>query len=69
MSAPRTNIEKQKKWHRGPLGGIAFALGFVVLLTVVYMLFFLDPAPDEELDGAETVAPAEMQDGDPLPTE
>lgn len=36
MSAPQTNIEKQKRKHKGPLIGMAvgvlFALGMLVLL-------------------------------------
>ncbi len=32
MSAPQTNLEKQKRWHRGPLVGIALGLIFVGLM-------------------------------------
>lgn len=32
MSAPQTNIEKQKRWHRGPLVGMAAGLIFVGLM-------------------------------------
>lgn len=32
MSAPQTNIEKQKRWHRGPLLGMAAVLIFVGLM-------------------------------------
>lgn len=35
MSAPQTNIEKQKRWHKGPLIGMA-----LVTLFGVAMLFF-----------------------------
>jgi hypothetical protein len=32
MSAPQTNIEKQKHWHRGPLVGMAAGILFVGLM-------------------------------------
>lgn len=32
MSAPDTNIEKQKSRHRGPLIGMAIGVGFALLL-------------------------------------
>ena len=35
MSAPDTNIKKQKRWHRAPLIGMA-----VVVLFGVAMIFF-----------------------------
>ncbi len=38
MSAPETNIEKQKKRHRGPLIGLAIAAVFVVLILGYYIV-------------------------------
>ena len=38
MSAPQTNIEKQKRRHRGPLIGMALAVVFGVGLIVYWML-------------------------------
>ena len=35
MSAPQTNIETQKRWHRGPIVGM-----IVVVLIVLGMLFW-----------------------------
>ena len=35
MSAPQTNIEKQKRWHRAPLIGMV-----VVVVFGVAMIFF-----------------------------
>lgn len=35
MSAPQTDIEKQKRWHRGPLIGMA-----LVTIFAVSLLFF-----------------------------
>ena len=37
MSAPHTNIEKQKHKHRGPIRGIKA----VVDMTLIALLFFL----------------------------
>lgn len=34
MSAPDTNIEKQKRRHRGPLVGMAIGVGFALLLLL-----------------------------------
>lgn len=38
MSAPQTNIEKQKRWHRGPLIGMALAVIFGVGLIFFWMI-------------------------------
>lgn len=65
MSAPETNLEKQKKWHRGPLAGIALALVFVVVLTVAFVLGSAEQAPEVRLDGAEPEAAGEMQQDSP----
>lgn len=37
MTAPDTNIEKQERRHWGPLAGIAAGIGFVALLTFVWL--------------------------------
>lgn len=37
MSAPETNIERQKRRHWGPLVGIAVVLGFAAVITVWYL--------------------------------
>jgi hypothetical protein len=56
LSAPQTNIEKQKKRHRGPL----ISMAFVVMVAVpLFLLWF---APEEE----EGVDPEMVE---PLPTE
>ncbi|KAF0674979.1 hypothetical protein [Profundibacterium mesophilum] len=39
MSAPNTNIEKQEKEHKGPLGGMALVIGFVVLLIIAFSIW------------------------------
>ena len=60
MSAPQTNIEKQKRWHRGPLIGMA-----VVAIFGVAMLFFwlMDEAkngdsPTKSPEASESTEPA-----------
>ncbi len=39
MSAPHTDIEKQKRRHRGPLVGMAIVLAAVAVLFVGYLSF------------------------------
>ncbi len=39
MSASSTNIEKQKKRHRGPLIGIAFVLIWAAVLFAGFMIW------------------------------
>ena len=38
MSAPQTNIEKQKRWHRGPLIGMAIVAIFGVGMLFLWMM-------------------------------
>ncbi|MBC7476800.1 MAG: hypothetical protein H7317_01725 [Pseudorhodobacter sp.] len=38
MSAPQTNIEKQKRWHRGPLIGMALVAIFGVGMIFFWMM-------------------------------
>lgn len=54
MSAPKTDLDKQEKRHRGPLGGMAFvvALALSLLLGLTVWLSMKANMPD----GAE-VAP------------
>lgn len=47
MSAPDTNIEKQKKRHRPPLIGIASAVIFGVGMLIILGFFVLGNADDE----------------------
>ncbi|MFU1477153.1 hypothetical protein ACM25N_05390 [Roseovarius sp. C7] len=35
MSAPQTNIHEQERRHKGPLSGMALALGFGVLMIAI----------------------------------
>lgn len=50
MSAPQTNLDRQRKRHRGPLIGIALVTLFA-LAVIVYWLF-------EEVAGSDPPAPA-----------
>ena len=55
MSAPDTNIDKQKKRHAGPIVGITAGLVFVALCLIAYLVYTSspgtegdDPAPDQQ---------------------
>lgn len=73
MSAPRTNLEKQKRRHIGPLIGMAV----VVLFGVVLMVYWLFeeaaesdvPPQDETIESAPADTPPETTEpvspGDP----
>ncbi|MGK7754225.1 MULTISPECIES: hypothetical protein [unclassified Roseovarius] len=55
MSAPETNLERQKKRHIGPLGGMLLVVAFVSILFGVF--YILATSGDEVGDGAQ--APTE----------
>lgn len=61
MSAPDTNLERQKKRHRAPLVGIWASLALVAVLFIGWLLFYA-VSPDSE----ETGGPL-MQGGQALP--
>lgn len=71
MSASKTNLEKQKRRHRGPLIGIAVALAAALILFLVYILTLADtetpePAAEpafEESEGLEAPASPVAPDG------
>ena len=58
MSAPHTDVEKQKKEHRAPLLGIrAVVLWSVVLLILLVLFIFLtgnDPSGSEQVVDGRT---------------
>ena len=68
MSAPRTNIERQKQRHRGPLIGIILGLAVVAVLFFVFLGDSVTPeaelldegatAPLQTTPAPETTAPA-----------
>lgn len=55
MSAPQTNIEKQRRRHRGPLIGMALVVVFGVLL-ITWWLF--EEASQAASPSEGTAAPA-----------
>lgn len=58
MSAPQTNLDRQKRRHRGPLIGIVAAL---IVAGLLFVVFFGDvTAPEDSLlgDGPTTTVPA-----------
>lgn len=77
MSAPQTNIDKQKRRHWGPLTGIALVLGLVAVLFFAYTAYV---STNEETVAPEVSGPAgqaipsagapatSLSDTDPAPT-
>ena len=69
MSAPQTNIEKQKRWHRGPLIGMAL----VTLFGVAMIFFWLmgeaanDKKPGDPEPAAAATTPAATDPAQNLP--
>lgn len=57
MSAPQTNIEKQKRRHRGPLIGMGLAVLFGVVLIVYWI--------GKELTGSEARRPVDAESSQP----
>ncbi|MFZ3584588.1 hypothetical protein ACOI1H_20860 [Loktanella sp. DJP18] len=52
MSAPKTDVEKQEKQHRGPLRGMAGVVGFALFLLVILVIWI--SFNGNEPEGAET---------------
>lgn len=52
MSAPKTDLDKQEKRHRGSLRGMAVVVGFALLLLVV--LLFWTSSNGNTPEGADT---------------
>lgn len=66
MSAPDTNLNKQKRRHVGPMLGISAGLAVVVVMFLGYLAYSVDtetpsPTPETEavVPGPETPAPTE----------
>ena len=51
MSAPDTNVEKQKKNHRAPLTGISLSLIVVAVLFVGWLLWYVMSPDRQEVGG------------------
>ncbi len=58
MSAPRTNIETQKRWHRGPLIGMFAVVVFALGLLFWQMVIVADEGTPEEGGVPENGDPA-----------
>lgn len=69
MSAPRTNIEKQRRRHVGPLVGLTIILVAVSLLFFGYMAYHADtdetPEPQIQTDDP-SVLPSPSTPATPL---
>jgi hypothetical protein len=61
MSAPQTNIDVQKRWHRWPLIGIALALAFGALMALALTFGAMDdegaPLSPSTVEGETVPAP------------
>jgi len=55
MSAPNTDLEKQEKNHKGPLGGMAIGLAFAGLLLIGLIVWTFargaDPESGAQIEG------------------
>ncbi len=56
MSPPDTNLEKQAKRHKGPLGGMALVAVFVVIITIAFAIWLMmgsdgPEGADAQVDG------------------
>jgi len=54
MSAPQTNIDKQKRRHRGPL------IGMIAVVTFALTLLFFLMADTADTDGQIDIGPASI---------
>jgi cytoskeletal protein RodZ len=57
MSAPDTNLERQKENHKGPLSGIWLSLIVVAVLFVGWLLWYA-VSPDSDDTGGPVTEPA-----------
>lgn len=68
MSAPNTDIEKQKQRHKGPLSGMALVVTFaaVLLLGLVIWLFAAGNEPEDTGPEVEVIPGqgATLEEGD-----
>ena len=64
MSAPDTNVEKQEKKHKAPLGGMIAVVAFALLLLLGLVFFVFGNGEEPDAAGAQVdgrtgeVAPA-----------
>lgn len=67
MSAPDTNLHKQKVRHRGPLMGIAAVLAVVVVLFVGYLAYVADTGDEATVPPTTEATPAESMPAEGIP--
>ena len=66
MSAPKTDLDKQEKRHKGPLSGMGFVVVFALALLVVLVIWL--SATGNEPQGAETQIDGRTGAEEPAPT-
>ena len=66
MSAPKTDLDKQEKRHRGPLRGMAVVVAFALVLLVVLITWI--SANGNEPEGADTQIDGRTGAEEPAPT-
>ena len=59
MSAPQTNLEKQKRWHRGPLVGMAAVVLIVLGLFAGWLVFLADDSVEPGDENKAVSAPVD----------
>jgi hypothetical protein len=63
MSAPDTNLEKQKRWHAVPLIGMAAGVALAAILILGLITFLAAPAGEGEADIVPSPDVTEAQPG------
>jgi hypothetical protein len=72
MSAPDTNLDKQKKRHWGPLVGMGAGIALAAVLIVAFLVFMADGPGEGEADRVaspdvtEGAAGADLDQGDDI---
>ncbi len=74
MSAPRTNIEKQKSRHKGPLIGMTIGVAFALVLLFGLAVYVVDrgqppenTAPQIDSRSGDVIPPDQSTADDALP--
>ncbi|WP_371154220.1 hypothetical protein [Jannaschia sp. 2305UL9-9] len=68
MSAPDTNLDRQKKRHAGPLIGIGAGVIFAIILIFAYVTYLAEPAGEGEADVVESPEVAAPTTSETAPT-
>lgn len=64
MSAPQTDIETQKRWHRGPLIGMALVTLFGLAMVFIWLM---GEAANGRKPGDSETAPTQTAPTGPAP--